>query len=73
MIERTFQWLNELPAERHSISHKFQDLGFSITNAFMSQGTLELKQAYCDKKLCLQCTIGKKLLAFNGLPKPFSS
>jgi hypothetical protein len=65
LIERTFNWLNELPAERHAISNKFQELGFSMTNAFKSQGTLELKQACCDEKLCLQCSIGKKLLAFN--------
>jgi len=65
MMGRARNWLNELPAERNSISNKFANLGMSIDNAFRSQGVLELKHAYCDQKLCLQCIIGKKLLAFN--------
>ena len=65
MMERARSWLNELPSERNAIISKFEELGMTIGNAFKSQGILELKHAYCDQKLCLQCTIGKKLLAFN--------
>jgi hypothetical protein len=65
MMERARSWLHELPAERNAITSRFGQLGISIDNAYKSQGVLELKHAYCDQKLCLQCSIGKKLLAFN--------
>ena len=65
MMDRAISWLNQLPAERNTIASRFQQLGMTIDNAFKSQGALELKHTYCDQKLCLQCTIGKKLLAFN--------
>ena len=65
MMDRAISWLNQLPAEQNTIATRFQKLGMTIDNAFKSQGALELKHTYCDQKLCLQCTIGKKLLAFN--------
>jgi hypothetical protein len=65
IMDRARTLLNELPAERNAISNRFEHLGMSIDNAYRSQGVLELKHTYCDQKLCLQCTIGKKLLAFN--------
>ena len=65
ILEKAQSWMNQLPAERNAISNGFEKLGIAMDNAFKSQSVLELKHYYCDQKLCLECAIGKKLLAFN--------
>ena len=60
--QKAIQWLNELPAEKNSITKCWES--FSVTNntAMASQGLIELKNTYCNHKQCLECAVGNKLL-----------
>ena len=60
--QKALQWLNELPAEKNSITKCWES--FSVTNntAMASQGLIELKNTYCNHKQCLECAVGNKLL-----------
>ncbi|MDX1829129.1 MAG: DUF2851 family protein [Lutibacter sp.] len=52
----------EIEPEKNSIISNFEILKFKGNNAFETQALLQLKNNYCNKKLCLQCTIGKEIL-----------
>ncbi len=54
--------LEELPPEKNSILAKWQALKTELKNAARSQGLMHLKKQYCDTKLCLQCSVGLKIL-----------
>ena len=60
--EKALALLEALEPEKNRIVNSFQDLGFTIQNALDTQGLLELKKSYCDKKQCLNCKIGVFIL-----------
>lgn len=60
--EKAIKWLTCLNAERNSITYGFTKLGLPNKNAFDSQAYIQLKHEYCDKKRCLECMIGNKIL-----------
>lgn len=60
--EKAIKWLEEIPPEINSITKGFQKLGYANKSAFDSQALIQLKNHYCDNKLCLECAIGNSLL-----------
>ena len=60
--DKALQWLGETDAERNSITNGFQKMGIENKNAFDSQGLIELKNEYCNKKKCLDCGVGNAIL-----------
>lgn len=60
--QKALRWLAEISSENNSITKGFQKLGIENKNAFDSQALLELKKEYCDKKRCLDCSVGNALL-----------
>jgi hypothetical protein len=60
--DRAIKWLEDISAEKNSITKGFENLNFSNKNAFDSQSFIQLKNEYCNKKLCLHCAIGNSLL-----------
>lgn len=60
--EKAIKWLEEISPEKNSITKGFERLHYSNKNAFDSQAFIQLKNAYCNKKLCLECAIGNSLL-----------
>lgn len=60
--QKALRWLEETSAENNSITKRFQHLGIKNDNAFDSQALIELKNEYCDKKRCLECSIGNSIL-----------
>lgn len=60
--EKAVAILESLPPESNSIVKKWQELGAKNNTAADSQALLYLKKSYCDKKLCLSCGIGTKIL-----------
>ena len=40
----------------------FENLNLENKNAFDSQAFIQLKNEYCNHKLCLQCAIGNSIL-----------
>jgi hypothetical protein len=51
-----------LAAEKNSIIRKFNALRPKASNMLESQALIQLKTRYCDKKQCLHCAIGNKLI-----------
>lgn len=62
MTETAIELLNHLPAETNSTIKKFENLGLKTNSAADSQALLVLKNRYCDKKRCLNCIFGKRIL-----------
>ncbi|HSN09766.1 MAG TPA: DUF2851 family protein [Hanamia sp.] len=60
--EKAIKWLEEILPEKNSITKGFEHLGYSNKNAFDSQAFIQLKNQYCNHKLCLDCAIGNSLL-----------
>lgn len=60
--ETSIQLLEKIPPENNKISRFYKKIGIEIKSSADSQGLLELKHEFCDKKLCLSCTIGTKIL-----------
>lgn len=59
---KAMQWLEEIKAEENSITKEFKALGIESKTAFDSQALLTLKNDYCSKKRCLDCSIGNYIL-----------
>jgi len=59
---RSLEFLEQLPAEGNSIIEKWEQLGVVARSAFESQALLQLKNRYCERKKCLNCQIGVKLV-----------
>jgi Protein of unknown function (DUF2851) len=60
--DKALQWLEDIKAEQNSISKGFAALPVQNKNAFDSQALIQLKNEYCNKKRCLDCSVGNKLL-----------
>lgn len=62
LTNNALQILEALPSEKNHIIKGFESLGVVSNSAFRSQALIHLKKFYCDKKRCLQCGIGNRLL-----------
>ena len=63
--ERAIKLLENLEVEKNAIIRNFGELGFTVSSSFDSQGLIELKRNYCDKRRCLNCKIGVTILKKN--------
>lgn len=64
-VEDIIFLLEQVPAEKNSITNMFGAIGVSAENAFETQSLLQLKNEYCAKSKCLECSIGSALLKSN--------
>lgn len=62
LIDKAINLLEELKSEKNSIVTGFTNAGLKIDNAFMSQSLVQLKTKYCDRRKCLFCHVGTKIL-----------
>lgn len=60
--DSALQLLEKLPCENNFIISNFIEAGVKLETAGNSQAIIELKHNYCDRKRCLTCGIGNKLL-----------
>jgi hypothetical protein len=63
--DKAIKWLDELSAEKNTITKGFSNLGFLNKSALDSQSLIQLKNEYCNKKHCLHCAVGNSLLKKN--------
>jgi hypothetical protein len=61
--DRAIQFLEAVPAENNAVIRNWVNCGLQPKNAFDTQALLHLKSEYCDKKRCMDCRIGVKLIA----------
>jgi len=55
-------WLEQIAAEKNAITKGYATLGIQIKTASDSQAVIQLKNAYCNQKRCLECAVGSKIL-----------
>jgi len=60
--EKAVRCLQEIPAEKNLITKGFKELHIENKTAMDSQALIELKNEYCNKKRCLECSIGNAIL-----------
>ena len=63
--DKALKWLEDIKAEKNTITKGFTALQIDNKNAFDSQALIQLKNEYCNKKRCLDCSVGNKLLRNN--------
>ncbi|MFZ4523023.1 MAG: DUF2851 family protein [Bacteroidales bacterium] len=66
VCEGALNLLENTPGENNLQIEYWKKLGFPVDNAMQTQALLHLKQSYCDKRQCLDCRIGNRLLADQG-------
>jgi hypothetical protein len=62
-VERSIRLLESLKPENNFIVTMFSRAGINAANACDTQALIQLKREYCEKKKCIYCRIGHKLLA----------
>ncbi len=60
--DKAIQCLEEVTAEQNLITKGFRKLNIENKNAWDSQALIELKNEYCNKKRCLECSAGNAIL-----------
>lgn len=60
--ERAVRILESIPPEKNTIVATFSQAGIRVCHAGDSQALIQLKREYCEKKKCLYCRIGFRLL-----------
>lgn len=60
--DRALSFLESLKPERNTIIISFKEAGVKPKDAFETQALIQLKNEYCDKRKCLYCQIGHRLL-----------
>ncbi|MDR1408501.1 MAG: DUF2851 family protein [Tannerella sp.] len=67
---RALQILEKIPPERNSVVSTFAKAGIEAHNAFDTQALIQLRREYCEKKKCLYCRIGFRLLKSSTPGEP---
>lgn len=62
LFEKAVRWLERLPPEHNRYVKQWHQLGYAPSNAFESQGILELYSTLCRRKGCMHCSIGQAIL-----------
>jgi len=62
LVDKAVNILQQIPSEKNRIVNRWKDLGYSSKSAFDSQGLIELFQNFCERRQCLNCTIGAAIL-----------
>ncbi|MEP7256381.1 MAG: DUF2851 family protein [Ferruginibacter sp.] len=60
--DKAIKWLEQVKAEKNAITRGFISLQVVNKTAFDSQSLIQLKNEYCNKKRCLDCRVGNKLI-----------
>ncbi len=63
MCDRAFDMLRNLPPERNSVVSLFSDAGIRCDDAFTSQALIQLRRNYCERRKCLFCRIGCRMIS----------
>lgn len=61
-IQRAFELLKAIPAEKNALLSGYQQAGLKLRHAYDSQAVLHLNKKFCSQKKCLDCMIGINLL-----------
>ena len=62
-MQRCVELLHMLDCESNSVVRQFTGAGIECVDAFTSQALIELRREYCEKKKCIYCRWGHRMLA----------
>lgn len=62
-IDRALNFLDLIKPESNSIIKQYALYGIESRNAYDTQALIQLKREYCEKRKCLYCRIGYRLLS----------
>ncbi len=60
--DKALDLLASIPPEKNKIINEWGKLGMEPASAYQTQALLQLKKAYCDRKRCVECSIGHQVL-----------
>ena len=60
--DKSLDLLANIQPENNAVIRGWNELGYKATSAFYSQALLQLKSKYCQKKKCLSCGVGNRIL-----------
>lgn len=60
--DKAMEWLMQIKGEQNNVIKNWKLFGVMAENALQSQALLELKKQYCDRRKCLDCAVGNKIL-----------
>ena len=60
--ESALKLLEQIPPENNRIIEEWKSINIPVKNAFDTQALIELMNNYCEKKDCLRCRVGHKVL-----------
>jgi len=63
LCERALSFLEQIKPESNFITRNFAMAKVQSRNAYDSQALIQLRREYCDKRKCLFCRVGYKLLS----------
>jgi len=63
---KALEWMEQLAAEKNSITKGFEQLHVENKSAYDSQALIQLKNEYCNYKQCLLCAVGNQVLRDRG-------
>ena len=61
--DRALRFMEEIKPERNRLVTIFKDAGIPVENAGDTQALIQLRREYCDKKKCLYCRIGFRIIS----------
>lgn len=61
--DRAIGFLESIKPESNSIVKQFAGYGLESRNAYDTQAIIQMKREYCEKRKCLYCRIGYKVLS----------
>ena len=61
--EKALALIEEIPGEQNSVINYWKTIGLPVDNALKTQALMQLRSNYCDRKRCLECRIGVRILA----------
>lgn len=62
-MDKALAWFSQLPPENNKYTRVYEKLGLPNHHAAHSQALLGLKTEYCDRKQCLQCPVGMRIIS----------
>lgn len=65
--ERAMSMLDEIRPESNTIVDLFLKAGLKCRDAFTSQALIQLRREYCEKRKCLYCRFGHRMLAQRAM------
>lgn len=64
-MDMCLDWMQQIKPEANSIVRLFRSAEIECDSALMSQAVIELRREYCEKKRCIFCRFGHRLLSYE--------